>query len=292
MIPNDTLSKESLTALMKEAHLSLLSLADALSSTYSKGTFFNRFNDYVEDPDSFADDYLKGVFDFLFTRKSIGGSSVLVSPLELAIRFAIFDHYIAKTPANWLDDVLGRAEVDDLVTRARDLAKLIERPEEQTRLFLAPWEYEERIGRILKKAPNIRVITPKREDKHYLIFTTNTLHEAIRPGKEHRRLWQNVHDPFFFTLCFAPMYRKKGICCELWLYENPEPLRQWKACLEGVGFKVEGPLQKHCLRCSYELFVPDMEMLKGDLNDYLGKVVPAIESKILEAHKTMTSDKQ
>ena len=269
--------------LIDEANVSVLSLAKALGYNYV--TFVKRLDEFDESRERIKEPYLQLIFDFLCYDHEGAKTPRLVSPLEVKIRYVIITEYIAKRPHDAIHADLNNKTIQSILKSVKELANMPNQTNAVTDWNAPTGTYKEVVHHCLAQC-GLTVLKTKYNDKKYVAFTTKALHEQIRPGTHGRILWQNIHDPFFFTFCINPTYKHKGLVCELWLYEKDVNLNQWEKALNKVGLQCD-MRAKNYIRCYSKSFEVSFKTLEKAVKDVFQNVLPEIEQKVLQAHELM-----
>ncbi|MBO6285125.1 MAG: hypothetical protein J6O18_02280 [Bacilli bacterium] len=265
--------KDSLKTFISACGYSVSSLSAALK--YNNMTFIHRLDDYDKDPNSLSDLYLKGVFDFLFLKED---GKTRVNPIEFSIRYPVVLHFLSNVNASNLDGVLKDDDLKEFLLRGAELEKKYAATGDEP-IYLGPSDtFRKRILDALDDK-RIRIIPAKHEKETvsypYIIFTTEKLHQAILPPKESRRIWQNVQDPFYFTIYVDPNQQRpgrKGLLCELWFYGSKNEQWRWKELLEKEGLTCD-QMHENYMRCAFHPFIPDLKTIGQQVLDYLPTIL-------------------
>lgn len=159
------------------------------------------------------------------------------------LRYLLLEEFILKGPMSNIEERID--ETDLLIVQFKDLFQTDSF--QDLRKFGGPSQkqYREKFQKIVLEevesaGGDIRFPTTYfgsnvMKSLRYVFFTSNKLHKGIRNETENKVRWQSIDDPFFFTICVDPFYKKKGIVCELWFCEGKEVYEKWKDRLKELG---------------------------------------------------------
>ena len=261
--------KDSLKAFISACGYSVSSLSAALK--YNNMTFIHRLDDYDKDPNSLSDLYLKGIFDFLFLKED---GKTRVNPIEFSIRYPVVIHFLSNGNVTNLNNALKDEDLKEFLLRGAALEKKYATAGEIP-INVAPSDTFRKPMLAALKDKRIRIIPAKHEKETasypYIIFTTERLHQTILPPEEKRRIWQNVQDPFYFTIYVDSNQQRpgrKGLLCELWFYGSKNEQWRWKELLEKEGLTCD-QMHENYMRCAFHPFTPDTQTIGKQVQDYL-----------------------